>query len=127
TAASLTTRLARPRCAALLAPPRPPRNLDGERIEARPPEGAEAVEPLVHLAEGGGLHRVQPARTLRAHGGEAALSQHTQVLGDGRLRDAELALHHLDDLARRPLALRQQLEAAPSHGIAENVERMHLS
>ena len=46
--------------------------LGGERIERRGPERAEAVEPVVDLAQRFGLHRVEPACSLRAARGEAA-------------------------------------------------------
>jgi hypothetical protein len=54
--------------------------------------------------------------------GETAFPQYFEMLRDGRLRDAELVLNHLDDGARSVLALRQQLKDAPPNGIAKNIK-----
>ena len=43
------------------------------------------------------------------------------------LRDAELALDHLADLAGAALAVCEQLEDAAADRIAEDVERVHAS
>ena len=71
------------------------------------------------------LDGVQAARALAAHAGEAAVAQHAQVLRHRGLRDAELALHRLDDGARGLLAAGQGLEDAAAHRIAEHVEGVH--
>jgi hypothetical protein len=51
--------------------------------------------------------------------------QHLEVLGDGRLGDAELALDHLAERAGGELAVPEQLQDAAAHRIAEYVERVH--
>jgi hypothetical protein len=54
------------------------------------------------------------------------LTQDAQVLRDGWLRDALLALDDLDDVSRAQLcAAREQLQNAPSRGVAEDVEGVH--
>ena len=53
------------------------------------------------------------------------LAQHAQVLRHGGLRDAELALDDVADLARALLAVGEQLEDAPADRIPEDVERVH--
>jgi hypothetical protein len=49
------------------------------------------------------------------------------VLRDRRLRDAELPLHDRGHVAGRPLALGQQLQQAPPHRVAQDVEGVHQS
>ena len=76
-------------------------------------------------SRGSGVDRVEPADALGAHRREARLPQHAEVLRDGGLGDAELALHVLADLAGAALALREEFEDAPANRIAENVECVH--
>ena len=102
-----------------------PGEFGGERIHPLVPEPAEVVHPVVELAERRGIDRVEPARALRADGGEAALAQDLQVLRDGRLRDPELRLDDRRDRARRDLAIGEQLEDPAPNGVAQDVERVH--
>ena len=89
------------------------------------PVPAEVVQPAVDLLQRFGGHRLDEARAFGSRGGEAAVPEHLEMLGDAGLRDAELALNDSDDLARRLLARRQQLEDASPDWIAQNVECVH--
>ena len=101
--------------------------LGAQGVEARLPEAAERVEPLVGGGELGGLDRVEAAGSLGVDGREAGLAQHPQVLGHGRLRDAELLVDHAAQLSGGGLPVGEQLEDAASHGVSEDVERVHAS
>src|SRR5262245_57131981 len=96
-----------------------------ERIHALLPDAPEAAEPLVDLPQGRRLHGVEPARALWPDLGEATVTQHAQVLRYGGLRDAEFLLDHGRDGARAQLAAGEELDDAPSHRIAQDIERMH--
>src|SRR5690606_22453174 len=100
-------------------------DLGGERVEPDLPEAAEALDPLVDLLERGYIDGIDATRPFTAHVRKAALAQHLEVLRHRRLADAEFGLDHLDDLARRVLAFRQQFENAAANGIAEDVEGVH--
>src|SRR6187431_3613122 len=76
-----------------------------ERVEARLPEPSERVEPGIGGREGRRVDGVQPPCAVGADGREPRLAQHTQMLRDRRLRDLELPLNHLADLARTELAV----------------------
>jgi hypothetical protein len=70
-----------------------------ESIYVRGPESTELSQPHIHLPK---WFRFQPVETaLCVHGGfhETGLSQHSQVLGHGRLRQTKLTL----DLSHRLL------------------------
>jgi hypothetical protein len=99
--------------------------LGAEGVEAWLPEAAERVEPLVGGGELGGLDRVQAARALGVDRREAGLAQHPEVLGHGRLRDAELLVDDAAQLSGGGLSVGEQLEDATSHGVSEDVERVH--
>jgi hypothetical protein len=69
-----------------------------ERVYVSGPEAAERSQPGIHLLK---WFRLQPVETaLCVHRGfhETGLSQHSQVLGHGRLRHAKLALNLSDRL-----------------------------
>jgi hypothetical protein len=100
-------------------------DLGREGIEVGCPEPPEAIEPCVDISERARIDRVDPPRALGAHGREPAVAQHLEVLGDRRLRDPELGSDHRDDLARRVLALGQELHDPAPDRIAEDVERVH--
>ena len=76
-------------------------------------------------SSGGGIDGVQPPRAVGAHGRETRLAQHAQVLRHRRLRDAELALDDLAELAGAALSVGEELEHAPAHRISEDVECVH--
>ena len=111
--------------AAALAPA--PRHLGGQRLESRHPHPPEPAEPCVELAQRLAFHGVEASGAVGAHRGEAAVAQHLQVLRHRRLGDAELALDHLDDAARRRFAVGEQLEDAPAHRVAQDVEGVHVA
>src|SRR4051794_23726606 len=99
--------------------------LGPERVEALRPERAEGAEPRVDLRQGSRVEGVEAAASVRAHGGEAALAQDLELHRHRRLADAERLRDDLDHVAGGPLALDQQLEDAPAHGVAEDVEGVH--
>src|SRR5690606_29131282 len=103
----------------------PPLDLGREVLEGVLPERAVVGEPLVDRAERTGVERVDAPPALGAHAGEAGVPQHLELLRDGRLRDPELLPHGRDDLARRALALGEQLDDAPPDRVAEYRERVH--
>jgi len=83
----------------------------------RRPRPAELVEPGVDVAKRFVRDRVEAARAVRSHRGETVVPQHLEVLGDGRLGDAELALDHLAERTRGELAVSEQLKDAAAHRI----------
>src|SRR5947207_3375833 len=87
----------------------------------------EALQPPADVPQWLGPYRVEPARALGPDAGEAVVPQDAQVLRDGRLGDAELFPDHHGDRARAALAAGEQLQDAPADGIAQDVERVHLS
>jgi hypothetical protein len=89
------------------------------------PEVPERLQPPVDVLQRSGLDGVEAARALRPHTSEAALAEHSEVLGDGGLRDAELRADHVDDVSRRPLPVDEQLEDPPADRVTEDVERVH--
>src|SRR5690606_21672463 len=100
-------------------------DLGGQRVEALLPQSAEAAQPLVDLAQRRRVDGVQPPGALGADGGEAVLAQHFQVLGDGGLGDAVLALDDGGDRAGAQLAVGEELQDPAPDGVAEDVERVH--
>src|SRR5690606_19185138 len=96
----------------ILAPARPflpaAGDFRGEGVELVGPEAAEAVEPVVDIAQRRGVEAVDPARALWADGGKARLAENLEVLADRGLGDAELGGDDLHHLARGVLALGQQ-------------------
>jgi len=101
------------------------RQLGGQRVQVRRPGPAELVEPGVDAAQRLVRDRVEAARAVGSYRGESVVPQHLEVLGDGRLGDAELALDHLAERAGGKLAVPDQLQDAAAHRIAEYVERVH--
>src|ERR1700730_6886734 len=85
----------------------------------------ELVEPGVDAAQRLVRDRVEAARAVRSYRGETVVPQHLEVLGDGRLGDAELALDHLAERAGCELAGPEQFQDAAADRIAEYVERVH--
>jgi len=70
-----------------------------ESIDVSGPEAAELSEPLIDLLERLWFQPVEAALAVDCRFDETGVAQHAQVLGDGRLRHAKLAL----DLAHRLL------------------------
>ena len=91
----------------------------------RRPVPAEPVEPGVGCLQPDRINGVEPARALGPNSGEARLPQHAQMLGNRRLGDPELGLHHLTDRPGGKLTFGEQFEDPPPDGFAEDVERMH--
>ena len=56
---------------------------------------------------------------------ETALAKHLEVLGDGRLRNAELVANRVGDGAGRLFTVDEELEDATPDRIAEDVEGVH--
>ncbi len=67
----------------------------------------------------------QPTGAVGADRREAGLAEHAEVLRHRRLRDAELVLDDLAQLAGTELAVGEQLEQASPHRVAQDVECVH--
>src|SRR4051794_38477499 len=91
----------------------PARQFGAERIEMRHPEAPERIEPRVSGFERCGVDRIHPSGSVGPDGREPRLPQHAQMLRDSGLRDRELALHDIADVAGALLAARKHLEDAP--------------
>src|SRR5262245_39942984 len=94
------------------------RDLGGQGFEAVLPKSSELVEPRVDLLQRPGIDRVNPLRARHPHRREAAVAQHLQVLRHSRLRDAELALNHRNDVAGAMLPISEQFQNAPPDRVA---------
>src|SRR3546814_14332877 len=86
----------------------PSGELGAECIQARGPHTAELGEPAVGFGQRIGLEGVEAAGAVRPDARESGVTQHAQVLGDGRLADPEPGLDAGADLARAPHALRTE-------------------
>jgi hypothetical protein len=77
-----------------------------EAIEVRRPELAVGREPVVELCERFWPDAVQAALRVCAHVHEPGVFEDAEMLGHGRLADAEA----VDELADRPFAVPKQIE-----------------
>ena len=77
-----------------------------EGVEARRPERAIGLQPLVDLGEGFWAQRVKTLLAIRAHHDKPGLAQHLEVLGHAGLAQLK-ALYQLSGVA---LAITQQVE-----------------
>ena len=87
----------------------------------------KTIEPDVDLAERVGIDRVQAPRPLGPYRREPAVSQHLEMLRNGRLGNPELVA---DDGAYRTggqLVVGEQLEDPAAHRVAEYIERVHVA
>ena len=96
-----------------------------ERVQSLRPGATQAIEPRVDLRERRAGELVDATLPVYAGAREVRVAKHAQVLRHSRLRDVELTLNRLDNLAGCPRLLGQQLEDAAPNGIAEDVERLH--
>lgn len=101
------------------------RELDGEGVEVMLPVAPERLEPRIDLAKWRRVDRIEPARAFGAHGREAGLAQHAEVLGHTGLRDPEIGLDDVADRTGALLSIGEQLEDPPPDRVAQHVERMH--
>lgn len=69
-----------------------------QSIDALGPETAELREPFVNFLQRLGFDAVEAALCVDGGLNESSVAQHAQVLGDGRLRHAQLALDVADGL-----------------------------
>ena len=86
---------------------------------------AQFGEPALDALERLGVQHVEPARAFGAYAGKAALPEHAQLPRDSRLREPELRPYDVGYVTGAALAGGQQLEDAPSNGVAEDVEGFH--
>jgi len=86
-----------------------PGDLCGQGVEAAHPQAPELLKPSVYGLKRRRAQRIQSPRAIRAHGHKARLPQHTEVLGDRWLREAELIPEDLGEAPRGPLTLGEQL------------------
>ena len=102
------------------------RDLGGQGVESRRPEAAKAVEPLIDVAQRRAVDRIEPALAVRTNRGESVLPQHLEVLRHRRLAYRKLRLYLCTDGSGRELAPGEQFENAPTHRVAQNIERVHF-
>ena len=69
-----------------------------EGIDVGGPEATERSQPGIHLLKWFRFQAIETALCVHRGLHEPALAQHTQVLGDGRLRQVELTLELSDGL-----------------------------
>jgi hypothetical protein len=93
-----------------------------EAIEVRSPELAVRRKPLVELCERLRPEAIQAALRLGARLDEPRVLEDAQMLGHGRLADAE-AIHQFAD---RPLAVAKQIENRQPARLSQNLERSEL-
>jgi hypothetical protein len=84
-------------------------------------------EPHIELLQGSRVDGIDPPGALGSDGGEPVVPQHLQVLGDGRVRDAELVADGPRQLSRRQLTLGQEDEQPSANWVTEDVECVHAS
>jgi hypothetical protein len=89
-----------------------------EAIEVRRPELAVGLEPVVELCERFRPDAIQTALRVCAHVDEPRLFEDAEMLGHGRLADAEA----VDELADRPFAVAQQIEDRQPARLGEDLE-----
>lgn len=94
-------------------------------IQSRTPELLERTEPVAGLPGALGVHRVESARALGTHGGEAVITKDLQLLRDRRLADPEFGLHLGADLSGAEFAPGQHLEDAAPDGVTQDIESVH--
>ena len=97
------------------------RDLRFQRVQVPFPERAKRSEPLVDFLQRIRFHCIDATRPVLPHAREAALAKHTQMLRHRTLRDPELRLNDLDNLARAVLAAGEEFEDAAANGIAASV------
>ena len=83
----------------------------------RCPKLAICREPLVELYEWLGPDAVQAALRVCAHVDEACLPEDSEMLGNGRLADAEA----VDELADSSLAVTEEIEDREPAGLGEDL------
>jgi|ERR1700722_9751738 len=89
-----------------------------ESIDVSGPEAAELGQPGVHLLKWFRFQTIETA--LCVHGGlnETGVAEHSQVLGDGRLRHMKLTL----DLSHRLLGRGQEAQDRPAVRLGNDFE-----
>ena len=61
----------------------------GEGIELVRPEGAEPLQPVVDIAQRGGVELIDPPRALGSDPGKTGIALDLEMLADARLRNTE--------------------------------------
>jgi hypothetical protein len=103
------------------------RDLGFEGVELLLPEGAKLIEPLRRFHQRAWVDGVEAALGVDADGGEAGIAQDSEVLGDGGLGDAELAVDDVADGAGGLLAADEELEDAPADGVAQDTAEAEVA
>ncbi len=89
-----------------------------EAIEVRRPELAVGREPLVELRERFRPDAIQAALRVRARLDEPRVLEDAEMLGHGRLADAE----PVDELAHRPFAVAEHVENLEPPRLGKHLE-----
>lgn len=93
-----------------------------EGIETSGPHPSVWREPGVDLDQRFGSYLVDPALGIDAHRHETRIPQYPQMLGDTRLRQAEI----VDELADGALPFAQQIQDLSARGLGKCSERHPL-
>ena len=89
-----------------------------EGVEPPGPQPPVGGEPRIDLRQRLGAHLVDAPLRVLAHGDEAALAQHAQVLRHAGLAHAE----RRDEVADGARALQEEVQDAPARGLGEDLE-----
>jgi hypothetical protein len=89
-----------------------------EAIEVCRPELAVRRKPVVELFERVRPDAIQTSLRVRAHLDEPRIFEDAEMLGDGRLADAEA----VDELADRPFAVAEQFEDRQTARLGKDLE-----
>ena len=73
------------------------------------------------------VERVDAPRPVGDAAREARVAQHAEVVRHGRLADAELGADHVGEVARRAVAVREELDETSPDRISEDVECVHAT
>jgi hypothetical protein len=101
-----------------------PGNLASEGVQVFLPKSAKLGNPGIDLLKRLRVHRIDSSLPFDADSDHSALAQCSEMLRDGRLRDAELFLNHVRDTSGIAFATDEKFQNPASHGIAENIKTM---
>lgn len=95
-----------------------------EVVELQAPEPAVAIEEAIERGEALALERVDPALAVGRDRDEVGVGEDLQVPRHRRLRQVR---QRLDEVARGPRPLEQEIEQRAAAGIGDGGEGVHAS
>jgi hypothetical protein len=98
------------------------RQMGFERVEVLSPEAAVGRQPRVQLRKALRSQRVDAPLGVDPHIDESDFSEHTQMPGDGRLRQRRQSCHQL---AGRSLAVSEEIEHDPTARLGDRTKDIH--